>query len=98
VYNSALGKNIETNLQTLVVRDEWGPTTKVNVMKQRSAFPPNFVHSLDSTHMLMTAKACSEKGVFAEATLADLQVVVVLRQRLQSLFFLFLLEQHLNPK
>lgn len=27
----------------------------INKNKQKSAFPPNFVHSLDSTHMLYTA-------------------------------------------
>jgi len=27
----------------------------VSSQRQRSAFPPNFVHSLDSTHMLLTA-------------------------------------------
>ena len=34
--------------------------------KQRSALPPNYVHSLDSTHMLLTATRCAEDGlVFA---------------------------------
>lgn len=31
--------------------------------RQRSAFPPNFIHSIDSTHMMMTALACSEAGI-----------------------------------
>jgi DNA-directed RNA polymerase len=31
--------------------------------KQRSAFPPNFVHSLDATHMLMTTKIMKQKGL-----------------------------------
>jgi len=26
--------------------------------KQKSAFPPNFVHSIDSCHMMMTALGC----------------------------------------
>lgn len=30
----------------------------VNPMKQVSAFPPNFVHSLDATHMMLTALQC----------------------------------------
>lgn len=59
-----MGRSIRTNLQALVVQDDWAPNTKVNVQKQRSAFPPNFVHSLDSTHMLLTAKACSENGMW----------------------------------
>ena len=28
---------------------------KPNTMKQRNGFPPNFVHSLDSTHMMLTS-------------------------------------------
>ena len=37
--------------------------TDVHKSRQRSAFPPNFIHSLDSTHMLMTAAACSRQGI-----------------------------------
>lgn len=29
-----------------------------SLMKQKNAFPPNFVHSLDSTHMLLTSLHC----------------------------------------
>ncbi|KAG5180911.1 hypothetical protein JKP88DRAFT_263682 [Tribonema minus] len=35
----------------------------VEAARQRSAFPPNFVHSLDSTHMLMTAAAMDARGI-----------------------------------
>merc|ERR1712146_67223 len=35
----------------------------MGVVKQSSAFPPNFVHSLDSTHMLQTAAACTKDGL-----------------------------------
>ena len=31
---------------------------KPNAMKQRNAFPPNFIHSLDSCHMMLTAIYC----------------------------------------
>ena len=31
---------------------------KPNAMKQKNAFPPNFIHSLDSTHMMLTALFC----------------------------------------
>jgi DNA-directed RNA polymerase, mitochondrial len=34
----------------------------VNAQRQRSAFPPNFVHSLDSTHMLLTAMRMQNLG------------------------------------
>ena len=33
------------------------------VRRQRSAFAPNYVHSLDSSHMLLTAKACADAGL-----------------------------------
>ena len=35
----------------------------INTRKQRSAFPPNYVHSLDSTHMMMTAMAMHNAGL-----------------------------------
>ena len=45
----------------------YDPTTeaaqKVDGRKQVAAFPPNFVHSLDSSHMLMTARVCRRAGV-----------------------------------
>ncbi|CCI44962.1 unnamed protein product [Albugo candida] len=39
--------------------------------RQKTAFPPNFVHSLDSTHMLMTAKKCLEEDDIAFAAVHD---------------------------
>ncbi|EGC32106.1 hypothetical protein DICPUDRAFT_95344 [Dictyostelium purpureum] len=36
---------------------------QVNTLKQKSAFPPNFIHSLDSTHMFLTALACDDAGI-----------------------------------
>ncbi|KAJ0174512.1 hypothetical protein K1T71_009620 [Dendrolimus kikuchii] len=32
-------------------------------MKQRNAFPPNFIHSLDSSHMMLTGLHCAATGV-----------------------------------
>ncbi len=34
-----------------------------NSMKQRNGFPPNFVHSLDSTHMMLTSLYLWNEGV-----------------------------------
>lgn len=28
-----------------------------------NAFPPNFVHSLDSTHMMLTSLYCRKRGI-----------------------------------
>ncbi|CAH0564781.1 unnamed protein product [Brassicogethes aeneus] len=36
---------------------------KPNVMKQKNAFPPNFIHSLDSSHMMLTSLHCERKGI-----------------------------------
>ncbi|KAJ6899503.1 DNA-directed RNA polymerase 1B [Populus alba x Populus x berolinensis] len=51
---------IKTSLQVLTLQRE---TDKVMVKRQRTAFPPNFVHSLDGSHMMMTAVACKEAGL-----------------------------------
>lgn len=36
---------------------------KPNTMKQKNAFPPNFIHSLDSSHMMLTSLYCERKGI-----------------------------------
>ncbi|KAG6865592.1 hypothetical protein C0991_001141 [Blastosporella zonata] len=56
-YRKANRKQIATNLQTIYISDPNSPA-EVNSMKQASAFPPNFIHSLDATHMMLTALEC----------------------------------------
>lgn len=34
-----------------------------NIVKQKNAFPPNFVHSLDSSHMMLTSLYCEKAGL-----------------------------------
>lgn len=53
---------VNTNLQDMVITDPFG-ATQVDARKQQTAFPPNFIHSLDATHMLMTASACGKQGL-----------------------------------
>lgn len=36
---------------------------KPNVVKQKNAFPPNFIHSLDSSHMMLTSLHCQRAGI-----------------------------------
>lgn len=56
-----LGRHIiKTSLQVLSLQRE---TEKVMRKRQKTAFPPNFVHSLDGTHMMMTAVACKTRGL-----------------------------------
>lgn len=61
-YRSRSKALVRTVLQTfsLQTEDESRPVTK---MKQRSAFPPNFIHSVDSSHMMLTAIGCHEAGL-----------------------------------
>ncbi|XP_050380024.1 DNA-directed RNA polymerase 2, chloroplastic/mitochondrial [Argentina anserina] len=51
---------VKTSLQYLTLQRE---TDEIMVRRQRTAFPPNFVHSLDGSHMMMTAVACKKAGL-----------------------------------
>lgn len=59
-YRNLGRRLIKTSLQVLTLRHE---TDKIMVKRQRTAFPPNFVHSLDGSHMMMTAIACKHAGL-----------------------------------
>ena len=50
-----------TLLQRLVLVDN---NDDLPIMKerQRTAFPPNFIHSIDSSHMMLTAIACKSES------------------------------------
>jgi len=56
-YRKAIKKQVMTAMQTIYVADPY-QATEVSTIKQSSAFPPNFIHSLDATHMFMTALSC----------------------------------------
>ena len=53
---------IRTNLQWLLLQATGLPDIPPDTRKQRGAFPPNFIHSLDSTHMMLTAMYCQRSG------------------------------------
>lgn len=53
---------VTTNLQNVYITDP-NVVDEINARKQMTAFPPNFIHSLDATHMLMSAMKCSEAGI-----------------------------------
>lgn len=40
-----------------------GITARPNVLKQKNAFAPNFIHSLDSSHMKLTALHCQRSDI-----------------------------------
>ena len=39
------------------------PTEQINVRKSRNGIAPSFIHSLDATHLMMTANKCRQNGV-----------------------------------
>ena len=61
-YRKIATHTVRTILQsiTLSLDDDALPVSK---QKQRTAFPPNFVHSLDATHMLMTTLKMKERNI-----------------------------------
>lgn len=61
-YRKHSTRTIATCLQDLVLTVPDG-SNPVNRRKQLQAFPPNFIHSLDASHMLLSALECDEKGL-----------------------------------
>ena len=53
---------VQTNLQKVYISDP-SAMDQVDTRKQVTAFPPNFIHSLDATHMLMSASKCYNQGL-----------------------------------
>jgi len=52
--------------------------SQILVNQQITAFPPNFIHSLDSSHMMMTALACRKAGLNFAGALIPFQMVYAL--------------------
>ncbi|KAI9503261.1 hypothetical protein BX070DRAFT_252646 [Coemansia spiralis] len=64
-YRNYALRQVNTPLQSISVYDTNMPSP-VNSQKQKTAFPPNFVHSLDASHMILSAIECKVAGlVFA---------------------------------
>lgn len=61
-YRSTSARSVSTNLQSVTLQEPqlWDPVSK---RKQLQAFPPNFIHSLDATHMMLSALKCNEIGL-----------------------------------
>ncbi|KAJ1668868.1 DNA-directed RNA polymerase [Coemansia sp. RSA 1646] len=64
-YRKYSQRLVNTQLQSISLYDTHMPSP-VNSQKQKTAFPPNFVHSLDASHMVLSAIECKIAGlVFA---------------------------------
>ncbi|KAF5610442.1 DNA-directed RNA polymerase mitochondrial [Fusarium subglutinans] len=61
-YRKAITREIRTCLQSISYPTQ-GQTEPVDRRKQLQGFPPNFIHSLDASHMLLSALKCDELGL-----------------------------------
>jgi DNA-directed RNA polymerase len=61
-YRTAASRVVKTNLQLISLNEPSG-SDPVNKRKQLQGFPPNFIHSLDATHMLLSALKCDKLGL-----------------------------------
>lgn len=61
-YTRVKDFRVYTTSHDLVISDN-SDLLPVSIARQKSAFPPNFVHSLDATHMFMTALDCKNKNL-----------------------------------
>jgi DNA-directed RNA polymerase len=61
-YRNTQIRAIPTQMQSVWITEPRS-TDPVLKRKQMQAFPPNFVHSLDATHMLLSALKCDEIGL-----------------------------------
>jgi DNA-directed RNA polymerase len=61
-YRSYKTRRVYTSLQSLSLQEP-GADGVVSKRKQLQAFPPNFIHSLDATHMMLSAIECDRRGL-----------------------------------
>ena len=61
-YRKPSAHRVETALQSISIAER-SAASPVHKAKQLQAFPPNFIHSLDATHMFLTALKCDEVGL-----------------------------------
>ncbi|XP_062311594.1 DNA-directed RNA polymerase, mitochondrial isoform X2 [Osmerus eperlanus] len=62
-YHRPRHTQLNSTMQTLCLSINYDAKQRPDTMKQKNAFPPNFIHSLDSTHMMLTALHCCRAGV-----------------------------------
>lgn len=61
-YRKPRKRQVMTSMQTVYIEDPLAHA-EVSSVKQAGAFPPNFIHSLDATHMFLTALECHSAGL-----------------------------------
>lgn len=61
-YRQRRPRTVVTVMQSITIVDE-NDDLQVHKSRQCTAFPPNYIHSLDSSHMLMTALEMDRRGL-----------------------------------
>ncbi|KAK1157113.1 DNA-directed RNA polymerase, mitochondrial isoform X1 [Acipenser oxyrinchus oxyrinchus] len=62
-YHRTKNTILKSNIQFLSLQISHDVSERPDTVKQKNAFPPNFIHSLDSTHMMLTALYCYSAGL-----------------------------------
>lgn len=62
-YRKSSPQLVNTHMQSLNLTKSSSSSDPVNKTQQRRAFPPNFIHSLDATHMILACIKCDEVGL-----------------------------------
>ncbi|XP_069042077.1 DNA-directed RNA polymerase, mitochondrial [Lepisosteus oculatus] len=62
-YHRTKNTVLRSNMQFLNLQVSHDSSERPDTVKQKNAFPPNFIHSLDSTHMMLTALHCYSAGL-----------------------------------
>jgi DNA-directed RNA polymerase, mitochondrial len=60
-YHKQNNVHLRTAVQTITLTCP--DSERIDSAKQAAGFPPNFIHSLDASHMFMTAERCKLKGI-----------------------------------
>ncbi|MBN3303172.1 RPOM protein, partial [Amia calva] len=62
-YHRTKNTVLKSSMQHVNLQVSYDASERPDTVKQKNAFPPNFIHSLDSTHMMLTALHCYSAGL-----------------------------------
>ena len=61
-YRKLAKHTVNTVMQSITLAS-YSDMLPISIQKQKAAFPPNFVHSMDATHMMMTSLKMKDLGL-----------------------------------
>lgn len=62
-YHRKRNQVLKSTMQHINLQISHDTKERPDTVKQKNAFPPNFIHSLDSTHMMLTSLHCYSAGL-----------------------------------